>query len=125
MLRVYVAGKYSADNVLDVLKNIGRGEKACARMFQLGFSPFCPWHDKSYVTDLPDSEFKVEQFQDHSLAWLDVSDVMFLIPGWKGSRVGVPREIARAEELGIPIFTNEKALILWDLERREKLESNP
>jgi hypothetical protein len=34
MIRVYVAGPYSADNVLDVLKNIGRGQQACARLFQ-------------------------------------------------------------------------------------------
>ena len=51
MIKVYVAGPYSADNVIDVLKNIGRGEKMCSQLFQDGFAPFCPWHDKSYVID--------------------------------------------------------------------------
>lgn len=113
MKRIYVAGKYSADNVLDVFKNIGRGEKVCARLFALGFYPFCPWHDKSYVIDNPEGKFTVEQFHKHSMAWLDVSDAMFLVPGWEGSNVGVPKEIARAEELLIPIFENETSLVMW------------
>ncbi len=36
MKRIYVAGKYSADNVLDVLKNIGRGQAMCSKLFSLG-----------------------------------------------------------------------------------------
>ena len=31
--RVYVAGPYSADNVLEVLKNIAKGEETCANLF--------------------------------------------------------------------------------------------
>jgi hypothetical protein len=42
MIRVYVAGKYSANNVLDVLKNIGHGRRVCAELFALGYSPFVP-----------------------------------------------------------------------------------
>ena len=34
MIKVYVAGAYSADNVIDVLKNIGKGEFAAGQ--------FCP-----------------------------------------------------------------------------------
>lgn len=48
MIKVYVAGPYSADNVIDVLKNIVRGEHMAATLFQLGYAPFCPWLDKVF-----------------------------------------------------------------------------
>jgi hypothetical protein len=101
--RVYVAGKYSADNVLDVLRNIGRGEKACAHLFDMGFAPFCPWSDKVYVTSNPDGLFTVEQFKNQSMAWLEVSDAVLVLPGYEESK-GTLAEIARAKELGIPVF---------------------
>ena len=56
MKRIYVAGRYSADNVLDVLRNIGRGEKMCAKLFKMGYAPYCPWHDKTYVMENQDTE---------------------------------------------------------------------
>ena len=107
--RIYVAGKYSANNVLDVLKNIGRGEKACAQLFSMGYAPFCPWHDKSYVTDMPDSDFTVDQFYRYSLAWLEVSDAVLLLPGWEQSK-GTVAEIERADQLGIPVFKSIEEL---------------
>jgi hypothetical protein len=112
MIRVYVAGKYSADNVLDVLKNIGRGQQACARLFAAGLAPFCPWHDKSFITDRPDDDFTVQQFYDYSMAWLEVSDCVLVLPGWKES-TGTRAEIDRAYELDIPVFLNEDLLLEW------------
>ena len=103
MKRVYVAGPYSADNVTDVLRNIGRGEKVCAEVFRNGFAPFCPWHDKSYVTDLPDEDIPVETFYKFSMAWLEVSDAVLLVQGWEKSK-GTLAEIEMAKKLGIPIF---------------------
>ena len=110
MQKVYVAGPYSADNVLDVLKNIGRGERACAELFGMGLAPFCPWHDKSYVTDRFDAEFTVKQFYDYSMAWLDVSDCVLLLPGWESSK-GTLAEIERAKELDIPIYYSVGELV--------------
>lgn len=103
MNRVYVAGPYSADNVIDVLRNIGRGEKICAELFRLGYAPFCPWHDKSYVIDNPGCFFTVKQFYDYSMAWLDVSDALLVTGEW-GASTGTMMEIDRAVDLKIPIF---------------------
>lgn len=105
MKRIYVSGAYSANNVLDVLKNIGRGEKACAELFALGYAPFCPWHDKSYVTDNPDGVFTVEQFYRFSMAWLEVSDAMLVLPGYEESK-GTLAEIEFAENNEIPVYFN-------------------
>jgi nucleoside 2-deoxyribosyltransferase len=108
--RVYVAGAYSADNVMDVLRNIGKGQKACAEVFRLGFAPFCPWHDKTYVYDNPDVAFTVEDFYKFSMAWLEVSDAVLVLPNFQKSK-GTLAEIEHAEKLGIPVFYNTAALI--------------
>ena len=113
MKRIYVAGNYSANNIIDCLKNIGKGQQACATLFTLGYYPFCPWHDKSYIIDNPYLEFNVEQFHQHSLAWLEVSDALYVISG-KGKGGGVDAEIKRAKELGIPVFYEMENLICFE-----------
>ena len=42
-MRVYVAGPYSADNVIDVLENIRKGQRASVEILLDGHDPFCPW----------------------------------------------------------------------------------
>jgi hypothetical protein len=110
MKRVYVAGPYSGGNVLDVLRNIGRGERVCAELFSLGYAPFCPWHDKSFVMDRPDDEFTVDKFYKYSIAWLVVSDCMLVLDGWEGSK-GTVGEIRIAKLNGIPIYFSIKDLL--------------
>ena len=114
MKRVYVAGAYSADNVLDVLKNIGRGEDYASQIFLEGMAPFCPWHDKEFIIRYWDEEYTVPQFYDYSMAWLEVCDAMFLVPGWENS-AGTWKEMQRAGELGIPIFDDILKLVEWSL----------
>lgn len=112
MKRVYVAGAFSADNVLDVLKNIGKGEHYASKLFLLGYAPFCPWHDKDYVIRHWDKEYTVQQFYDYSLAWLEVSDFMVVIPGWEKSK-GTLKEIEVANNLNIPIYYNLSEVPGW------------
>lgn len=110
MKRVYVAGAYSADNVIDVLKNIGRGEQLAAEMFCLGYAPFCPWHDKDYIIKKPNRDVTVDQFYRYSISWLEVSDCVLLVPGWEDS-AGTKAEIHRAIDLGIPVFDTIEELM--------------
>ncbi|WP_333664758.1 DUF1937 family protein [Desulfobacter postgatei] len=103
MKRIYVAGKYSADNVIEGLQNIGKGERAAAMLFQAGYAPFCPWSDAVYCKLLCDDNLVKEWFYKASLAWLEVSDAMLVISG-AGDGGGVDMEIEVANKLDIPVF---------------------
>ena len=111
-LKIYIAGRYSADNIIDGLRNIGRGQQEAAFLFELGFAPFSPWWDRSFVLDNPNGDYSKQMFYDASLAWMEVSDAVYVISG-KGDGGGVDAEIKRAGELGIPVFYEIEALLRW------------
>lgn len=106
--KVYVAGAYSANNVIDVLRNIGRGEKEASDLFLMGYAPFTPWHDKDFILKNPLNNFNVDDFLEYSMEWLKVSDVVYIVPNvpgmtdWKDSK-GTLAEIETANEFGIPV----------------------
>jgi len=113
MKRIYVAGSYSADNTIQTLQNIGIGLKTCGKLFQLGYAPFCPWSDRDYILQSPDLDFDVKQFHDHSMAWLEVADALYVISG-QGKGGGVDAEIKRAHEIGISVFFDIDDLMAFD-----------
>jgi len=110
--KVYVAGRYSAKNVLDVARNIGRGKHAVAKLFEMGYAPYDPWADFSYITDNPDGKFNLEMFYAASLVWMESADAVFVISG-NGDGGGVDKEIDRAIELCIPVFYSILGLNRW------------
>ena len=116
-LKIYVAGNYSADNTIETLQNIGKGEEICAELFKEGFAPFCPWHDKTYATSLPYTYLPVEHFRAVSMVWLEVSEAMLVISG-KGEGGGVDAEIVRAKEFGVLIFESMNALLDWRIKSK-------
>lgn len=112
MKRVYVAGPYSADNVLGVLDNIRRGMQWSTRVFESGHAPYCPWLDLHFRLMSrcgTYEEMKVADFKEMSLAWLRVADVLLAIPGWQQSE-GTMAEIAYAEARGIPVLYERDGL---------------
>ncbi len=110
MLRVYVAGAYSSDNVLGVLSNMRHGLALSVKVMKAGFAPFAPWLDFQY--GLLDS-FSVKEYQAVSIAWLEVCDAMIVQPIGAEQSNGTIREIARAQELGIPVFYTIDTLERW------------
>jgi hypothetical protein len=106
MKRVYVAGPYSGRDVLTVLANIGDGRNAAALVFAAGYAPFVPWHDADFYERLTPTEragIDVGLFKQQSMEWLEVADIVAVLPRWRESP-GTIAERARAEELGIPVF---------------------
>ncbi len=105
-MRVYVAGPYSANNVIEVLRNIGKGEEMAAWLFELGYDPFCPWHNKDFIIKRPGGQHHLERFYEYCFSWLEVSDVMLVI----GISPGVQAEIDYCRKKGIPVVYSLKEL---------------
>lgn len=101
-MRIYVAGPYSADNVIDVLNNIHNGTKVCVEILKQGHVPFCPWND--FMFQFYDKSLTVEDYYRYSMAWLEVSEEVWVLSTYRGSESkGTKAEIERATELGIPV----------------------
>ena len=104
MKRVYIAGAYSADSVIGVLDNMRRGMRPSVKVFLAGYAPFVPWFDFHFQLMLREGEtLTVEDYYRYSMAWLEVSDAVLVLPNSEDSK-GTQAEIKRARELGIPIF---------------------
>ena len=112
MVKVYIAGPYSADNVMNVLHNIRKGIEMSYRVFAEGMAPFCPWLDYQYVLMDKDRKLTVQDFYDYSIAWLLVSDAVLVLEGWSTSK-GTIREIEIAKENNIPVFYSFNGLMIW------------
>ena len=118
MIKVYLAGPYSDDNVLGVLKNIGRGQYYSSILFGLGFAPFVPWFDREFIISQFDKRFDVSQFYNYSIEWLNVSDCVFVVPNHKGLKrwedsSGTKLEITIANKQNKPVFYNIKDIISY------------
>ena len=104
MQRIYIAGAYSADNVITILDNIREGMRLATKVLLLRYSPFCPWLDFHFQLMLRgDEKLTVEDYYTYSIAWLEVSDAMLLVPGWQNSK-GTKDEMEIAYKMDIPIL---------------------
>ncbi len=101
MKRIYIAGPYSADNIMGVFSNMRKGIDLSIEVLMAGYAPFCPWLDYQFAIR---AELPLGSFYDYSMAWLQVSDAVLVQPEGADKSEGTARELARAECLGIPIF---------------------
>ena len=112
--KIYCAGAYSADNVLDVLENMRIGIATSARLFRAGFSPFSPWLDYHYCLCLPKSELTVDLFYQYSIDFMNVCDAVFVVNNpYNEKSKGLHKEIEIAELRGMPVFTDYDKLLEW------------
>ena len=112
MKKIYISGPYSADNVMDVLHNIRKGLIMSFKVLLNGFAPFCPWLDFLFVFFDIRRRLKKQHFYDYSIAWLEVSDGILMIEGWRDSD-GAVHEYEKAKKKGIPIFYDINELLLY------------
>jgi hypothetical protein len=111
MKKVYVAGSYNGPNVIQVLDNMRIGMRASLDVLRAGFSPFCPWFDYHFQLMLRDGEtLSIEDYYRYSMAWLEVSDVVYVC-NYREDSNGTKAEIQRARELKIPVFFTFEAMI--------------
>ena len=111
MKRVYVAGAISSDDPVKMLGNIKKGLCMSAYLIAKGYFVFSPFLDFQLFLGAYGEEITKKQIQANSMAWLEVSDSVLVLAGWKES-TGTKREIKRARELGIPVY--------YDREKMEK-----
>ena len=110
MKRVYVAGPYSADNIIDVLAHIKDGNDTAAWLILQGFAVFSPFLDFQYALTTYGKDITKAQYQANSMAFVECCDCMIVLPGW-GNSIGASAEIERAIDLGIPIYFNVHELV--------------
>jgi len=108
--RIYVAGPYRSPNICEVLNNMRRGIHTCAALIANGYAAFCPWLDHHYGLSNEGDILNTKDYQENSLAWLEVADALLVLPGWENSQ-GTTAEIKRATELEIPVFYTLSNLI--------------
>ncbi len=111
MKRIFIAGPYSGPDIITILGNIRRGLEMAVALMELEQAYFCPFLDYQLAL-VSDKDFPVELYQKISLAWLEVSEAMIVLPGWLDSR-GTLEEIKRAKKLEIPIFYSLERLLDW------------
>lgn len=99
-MRIYLAGKFSDDNILGCLNNIHDGIKMAVKLLKEGHAPFCPWLDHQF--QFFDKTLVADDYYNYSLAWLEVAEEVWVLPNYETSK-GTLKEIERAKELRIPI----------------------
>lgn len=109
MKRIYVAGAYNSSNILGCLNNMRRGMRLAYDVLKAGFAPFTPWFDYHFALI---GEMTVEEYHAFSMAWLEASDAVIVVKENAEQSRGTQAELARAKELGIPVF--------WDLQDLQK-----
>lgn len=98
--RIYIAGKLSA-SAIDYIDNIRKMIDTAEKVRRAGYSVFVPCLDLLMGIRLEWMSYW--DYFDNNIAWLEVADAMFLVPGWESSR-GVKKELKIAKEKSIPIF---------------------
>ena len=108
--RIYVAGAYSGPDVIAIRSNMRRGLQLAVKVLQAGFAPFAPWLDFEFglLADIP-----LQDYYDYSMAWLEASDAVLVVPIGAETSKGTQAEIARAHQLGIPVFDSLRDLQDW------------
>lgn len=96
-VRIYVAGPYSKG---DVVVNVREAILAGNTLRALGYAPFIPHLSMFWHLQIP---HPIEYWYAYDLEWLEVCDAVFRLPG---ESAGADREVERAKELGLPIYTS-------------------
>jgi len=98
--RVYVAGALNAP-AKDYIQNVHRMIVWGDKVRRLGFSVYIPCTD--FLSGVVLGNYEYADYFENSQPWLEVSDAMFVCPGWEDSK-GTKKEIKRARDFGVPVY---------------------
>ena len=114
MKRIYVAGALSSREnttrnpskiVIDYIRNLNLMCRAASRLRRLGYFPYVPGMD--FMLGFVDGNWEEDDYRGIGFAFLEVCDAVLVISeSW-----GVIREVAKARQLGIPVFYGVESLI--------------
>jgi len=105
-LKCYVACKLNAD-ACNYIQNMHRMIKAAREVRNLGVAVYV--HCNDFLEGLVDGNFDYYDYFDNAQPWLEISDFMYVSPGWEDSS-GTKKEIEFAISLGKPVFYSMEAL---------------
>ena len=105
MIYVFIAAPYDGSGTQ--AQNVSRVLEIAAQLQDRGYVVYVPHlsHFADIVTPLPRSRWVTQ-----SLAWLARSDVVLRL---RGESPGADAEVARAHELGLPVFWTMAELHDW------------
>lgn len=110
---VYVAGAYSAPDVISVFDNMRRGMRLSLEVLKRGYAPWVPWFDYHFALM---GEMSLQEYYDYSMAWLERSDAVLVVEN-SGHSKGVQAEVERAKQIGIPVYYDINDLEAVDEDR--------
>ena len=106
MKRIYIAGRLN-DLAPQYIQNVHNMIKIADEIRRMGFAVFVPC--LGLLMGIVSGNYKYEDYAENSISWLEVSDALFVLPDSENSQ-GTQQEIARAKELGLPIFMDKESL---------------
>ena len=95
-MRIYVAGPYTKG---DIAINVRNAIYAGNNLRVLCHTPFVPHLTHLWHMVLPHAD--IEYWYEYDMEWLAQCEAVFRLPG---ESVGADREVARAVELGLPVY---------------------
>lgn len=104
MMRIYIAGPYTHG---DVAVNVRTAMEAGDAIINAGHSPFVP-HLYHFMHMHRPHAYNV--WAELDMSWIEACHAMFRIDGKSD---GADAEVAYAEQLGLPVFTDISALLGW------------
>ncbi|KAB0549761.1 DUF1937 family protein [Pseudomonas argentinensis] len=108
---IYVAGPYRGPDRAAIVRNIAGARAVAIHAAEQGWFPVCPHLNTAHMEeDLP---FPDDYWLAGTMLLMEQCAAVVLVPGWQNS-TGTLAEVARAKQLGIPVFTNHKVLCFAD-----------
>lgn len=101
MKRIYIAGKLTDRDACGYIQNLHDMIAYAEIVRHFGAAVFVPGND--FLQGLWHGGYEYEDYFKNSIAWLEVSDAVALVPNWENSN-GATKEAEHAANLGIPVL---------------------